>query len=188
MATKITLKLEDQGKTTTRRFSSDVIDYYENDNVKRESIPNYKLSKKKVQETKPKFLSISKGRDFYYLIEDVLIRDVDLTIGGVKTQPPTIQEEKQTKETFDTSKSSKVLDTEVQTRLTTNREQDSIFTTKIDNTITNIDITNQVKKVRMFFPGRDTLNIVIPEDPNELGVKFLLKGSKPLKQGDFRKV
>jgi hypothetical protein len=188
MPTQFILKLKDLGQETRRRFCSDVIDYYKNDNVDRETIPNYRISKKKVQETKPKFLSVAKGRDFYYLIEDILIKDIDTSPESIKTQLSTQQEKKQTKETFDITKSSKVLDTQVQERETSHRDHNSIFTARLDSSISTIDITSQVKKVKMFFPGRDCMNIVIPEDPNEIGSKFILKGMKPMKRSDFKKV
>ena len=89
------INLTDQGQTTRRRFFSDVIDDYRKITV--ESIPNYKISRKKPGEQRPKFSSVSNGRDFYYLIEDIKIKDVSLENTVNKTQPTTKIEEKTNK-------------------------------------------------------------------------------------------
>ncbi len=178
------LKLTDLGQSTRRRFSSDVIDDYRNIPV--ESIPNYKISKKPLPELRPKFLSVSNGREFYYIIDDIKIEDVNLTNQTTKIQQSTQIEQKQTKDNFNISKSKQIFDNFQIKRLDNLKDKENIFKTKIDND--NIDITDQLKKIKLFFPGRDTLFIKIPKDPNEIGVKFILKGVKPLNQGDFVKV
>ena len=172
------LNLKDLGHLTRRRFCSDVFDDYRKILV--DSIPNYKISKDKPGEQRPKFLSVSNGREFYYIIEDIKIKDISLK-NTAKI------EENQRKETFDTSKSKQILDISQIKRLDNIKNQESIFKTKIDN-INNIDITDKLKKITLFFSGRDTLFINMPKDPNEIGAKFILKGYKPIKQGDFVKV
>jgi len=97
-------------------------------------------------------------------------------------------EEKQIKGTFDITKSKQLFDNEQIERTDNLKKDDSIFKTRLDSKIENIDITPEIKKIKLFFSGRDSLNISIPDDPNEIGAKFILKDSNFLKEGDFVKV
>ena len=110
------LKLEDLGQKTKRRFFSNVIDDYKEISV--DSIENYKISRKKLPELRPKFISVANGRDFYYLIEDIKIENVSLENNINKVQQPTKIEKSQTKETFNISKSKDIFNQSQIERLT----------------------------------------------------------------------
>lgn len=184
--TNFQLNLIDQGQSTRRKFLSDLIDDYREIPV--QTIKNYKPSRRISPENKPKFLSVSNGREFYYLIDDVKIKDVSLENSLNKTQQFLKLEEKQTKDNFSIIKSKQIFDQSQVKRLDNLKDQENIFKTKIDSDVTSIDITDQLKKIKLFFPGRDTVFIKIPKDPNEIGAKFILKGVKPKNPGDFKKV
>ena len=177
------LKLTDLGLNTNRRFATDIIDDYRG--IPINSIENYKLSRKETPELRPKFISVAGSREFYYLIEDVKIENVSLENNINKIQQPTKIEEKQTKQTFDISKSKGILEQSQTQRLINIREQEIVFKTEIENN-NIIDITNQIKKVKLATSGRDSMNIVLLEDPND--GKFILKGNTSIKQGDFKKL
>jgi len=174
------LNLTNLGLDTRRRFSSDIIDDYRK--IESKTIKNYKISGKSLPELRPKFISVSNGREFYYIIEDIKNKDIDLLNQITQT------EEKQIKGTFDITKSKQLFDNEQIERTDNLKKDDSIFKTRLDSKIENIDITPEIKKIKLFFSGRDSLNISIPDDPNEIGAKFILKDSNFLKEGDFVKV
>ena len=178
-----TLKLIDLGLNTNRRFATDIIDDYRGIPVN--SIDNYKLSRKETSELRPKFISVAGSREFYYIIEDIKVKDVSLKNSVNKIQQLVKIEEKQTKETFDISKSKGILEQSQTQRLTNIKDQEIIFKTDIENN-SIIDITNQIKKVKFATSGRDSMNIVLLEDPND--GKFILKGNISIKQSDFKKI